>query len=128
MLVHDLGTSHTPKSWRMKEFYETRDLVAGRAGKYTFYPYWKKDSPIQPNFTDGRKMVSAFSANGKASIVILNDTDKATTFNLTIDCKKLNIPANKEGRELFSNQKVTLKNGKLSIPAQARECLVLVFN
>ena len=128
MLVHDLGSSHTPKSWRMKEFYETRDLVAGKAGKYTFYPYWKKNSPVQPNFTEGRKMVSVFSANKKASIVILNDTPKATTFNLTVDCKKLGISPNKEGRELFSNKKVTLKNDKLSIPAEQRECKVIVFN
>ncbi len=128
MLVHDLGSSPTPKDSRMKEFYAVRDRLAGRDGDYTFYPYWKNDSPVQPNFAHPRRMVSAFGVPGKASVVMLNDTDEAATFSLTLDCTKLGISPNREGVELFSGEKVKLVNGKLVVTAGARGVKAVVFD
>jgi len=128
MLVHDLGSSPTPQDWRMPEFYAVRDRIAGRDGDYSFYPYWKSDSPVQPNFAHPRRMVSAFGVPGKVSIVMLNDTDEATTFTLTVDYAKLGIAGTREGVEIFSGEKVQLVNGRLVMPAGARGVKAVIFD
>ena len=128
MLVHDLGSTPTPKDWRMKEFFDAKDLIVGRGGDYTFYPYWKEEtSPVKPSFFGKYCMVSTFAGKNSASIVLLNDSDAVQKFDLSIDCNQLGLPMNIDGDEIISKKKVSIKNGKLSLELAPRELKIVVF-
>ena len=127
MHLHDLGSHDTPKRSRMDEFYAFNDRI-GTFEERTFHPYWKEDTaPVKPARYK-KCMVSTFSFNGKAAIVVLNDSDTPETLNLTVDTAKLGLKATREGDELLSKNKIQMKDGKISLHLEAREPKFIVFD
>lgn len=128
MLVHNLGTTPTPKNARMKEFFETRDRIAVN-GEWTFHPYWKPESsPVHPTFLKNHCMVSAFSNPGKVSIAALNDSDETEKLSLTVDTRRLGVENNRMGKELITGKDVRLVNGKIESEIGPRALRVFVFD
>ncbi|MBR7103933.1 MAG: hypothetical protein IKC65_03235 [Lentisphaeria bacterium] len=91
-----------------------------------FHSYWDKQSGIRAEKEHPRFIYSAYSGNGKALVIALNDTDQPMKNALLIDSRKLSLPSAK-GKEVFSGKEFSVSNGRIVFELPPRESRFILF-
>jgi hypothetical protein len=124
LLVHDA------KCWPnfgldFKNIWTIQDKF-GWDEKLQFIPYWDKNSPLKVlNPKNPRIMASLYLREGKAMVIIMNDTDNDETVKFEFDPQVLNSGAISNVKDAENESRITPKGKIIDIPVPAREFKIL---
>ena len=111
-----------------KKLWDIQDRF-GWDEKVKFVPYWDKLNPVKiAKPISDRLMLSTYLREGKALIVILNDTDKKEDAVIKIDNGKINKKETLKAASAYdSSVKYEIVNNELNISLSPRELKIILL-
>jgi hypothetical protein len=103
------------------------DAVAALGPNRRYRAYYHKDAPLKALESDDRFLWAAFSGLGEGLIIVLNDTDRDVVRTLEGDLSGFGFPG-KCGRDIFSGEEFSFKDGKLTLELPPRESRFIRFS
>ena len=88
--------------------------------------YWQEGCPVTVDTPEERFIYAVTSGREKAMLVLLNDTDREVTKNVSLDLKPYFVK-NPVGKDLYGHGEYSLKSGSFTVTLPPRESRFIVF-